>query len=570
MRPRRGIAALVATVAVLALTACAGLPTSGPVTTGLALGGVSDTPDIDQLAAGPVKGAGPERIVRDFLDAAITPADNWATAQKFLTAAMAGKWDPSAAVTIDSSALSRVVATKGHPDLEDPKTTTVDVDVQLDQVGSVDGSGAYAAGAAPSQLTFRLVRSDDGEWRIDDAPPGIVLESDLFPRVFRQYTLTFFDPSWTHLVPDVRWYPRTLMSAATVVQDIVGGAPSPWLAAGVRNAFGDEVALSSGDSVRIDAEQVAEVPLNRAALSLDATQLARMRTQLESSLADLRVSEVRFSVDRRPLEAERAPLNEPVSPTGTLVITEDGFGLAGDDGVAPVGPLTAQVSKLGEPVGTIDVAVDERTAAARLAGGGVYLLGEGSTDELDARPNLIAPALDPYGYTWTVPRDDPGAVLAWGPDAVSHPVSRAFGDMTGISQLRVSADGARVAAVVTSGGVARLVVAVVIRDDRGAPVELGESYELTRLPATGLGLGWLGDGTIAVLSNAEKPVLITQVVGGLGTSVSAPEGSVSLAGGRTASAVRILGSNGTMFAQRGAAWQEAGSGILVLGTRAGQ
>ena len=106
-RMLRGLALM--TAGLLALSACTGLPTSGDVNVGLELGQSPDDTDFLPLASGPAPGAGPREIVEGFMEAAITPADNWEIARRFLTPDMQRSWRPSTGVAIDASAADRAV-----------------------------------------------------------------------------------------------------------------------------------------------------------------------------------------------------------------------------------------------------------------------------------------------------------------------------------------------------------------------------------------------------------------------------------------------------------------------------
>src|SRR5690606_9589684 len=156
--------------------------------------------------------------------------------------------------------------------------------VNVDQIASVDAGGAYSAASGTGTGAYRLVREEQGEWRISEAPDGILLDADALGLEYQKYWLKYYDNSWRYLVPDVRWFPRRTAMATSVTRALLSGQPSPWLAPAVRSAFTEDVALA-GDAVLVDASQVASVSLTRTALSASSTELARMRTQLESSLA---------------------------------------------------------------------------------------------------------------------------------------------------------------------------------------------------------------------------------------------------------------------------------------------
>ncbi|WP_341945748.1 LpqB family beta-propeller domain-containing protein [Microbacterium sp. LWH11-1.2] len=565
-RVLRGIALI---VAALLLPACAGLPTSGDVTVGLVLGESPQDVDFLPVASGPIAGAGPEEIVEGFLEAGITTSENWATAREFLAPALQRAWRPAAGVSIDVGTETRVLTSSVPADaVEDAESA--EVQVRLDLVASVDESGAYAEALGPSPVKFSLERTDDGEWRITQAPDGIVIDQPRFSNVFEGYPLQYFDGEWSRLVPDVRWFPRRQSPATTVTQALIDGSPSAWLDPAVQTAFPADVQLAQ-DAVLI-TDQVAEVALTRPAIGLDQLTLSRMRTQLQATLkaAGVSVSQVRFSVDGRTLDAGVVELVDAPPDVGTLVLQNGAFGRIVGDEVTAIPGITQGIVAIDQPIVSIDVATDDSQAAVQLADNHVYLVSEGSVDELDARQGLIEPSMDPYGYTWTVPAGAPTAVHARGSDVVEHPVANAWPTASAISDLRVSADGARVAAVVTVGQQRWVVVAAVVRDPAGIPVELGDVKQVTQLSAPAIGLAWLGSERLGILIDPQSPQVLTQMVGGPGTAEAAPEDAVSIAGARTVGGLRVVGVGGQLFAHAGSAWREIAAGISVLATRAGE
>lgn len=565
-RMPRALRALAIAVAALALAACTGLPTSGEVQLGQPLGQAPDDPDFLPYASGPIAGAGPEAIVEGFLQAAVTPDDGWAIARRFLTPEFAAKWRPGNGVAIDDDAVSRTV-TSSVDDQEAEKATEADVQVQVKQVGSVDKRGEYSEQSGSSSLPFKVERTEDG-WRIASAPEGIIIDDSWFPQVFEGYALQYFDQTWTRMVPDVRWFPRRSAAlATTIAQALFGGSPSPWLEPAVNNAFPKDVLLAR-EAVPI-VDDVAEVALNRAASLLEDDTLRRMRTQLEQSLAaaGVHVTEARFTVDGRPLQAGVVQLAAPPEETGPVVLNADAFGTIEGDEVTPIPGLSGDVLGFPQPISSIDVAADQSFAAVRGTDGHVYWVGDGEVNELDRRDALVKPAIDPYGYTWTVPAGAPAAVAVAGRDAAAHAVAKAWPSATSISHLRISADGARVAAVAVVEGQQSIVVAAIVRDATGMPVELGSARVLGRLSSPAAGLAWLNPNQLGVLTDLENPSLVSQTVGGLASGEGAPTGAVVLAGSR--SGARVLSADGVLLARGDTTWRQSATGIRVLATRAG-
>lgn len=568
-RRRRSLTVVMLAAFVAVLTACTSLPTSGEANAGLALDEVDIDPDISQIAARPLEGASPAQIVEGFLDAALTPDNGWAIAREFLSPELAATWRPTAGVSIDSSAAQREFS--ADIDGDEQSAQSGDVRVVLDQVARVDESGAYneLPGDA-SVAAFEVQRNDEGEWRITTADDGIFLDAESFTQVYRHYSLQYFDHSWTHLVPDLRWYPRRANIATTLTQALLNGDPSEWLEPGVRSAFPGDVSLAL-DAVPISPEKVATVELTPAASGLDSTQIARMRTQLEATLRPAGATEVRLTVNGRDLDASRAVVETGQIESSPVVLTDTEFGAHIGDEIVPYAGISPEVVELATSVHAVDVAADDSRAAVQLEGGAVYTIAGGRVDELDGRAGLVKPSVDPYGFTWTVPSTSPQALTAWQPDVSSAQVQNAFADASSISELRVAPDGVRVAAVVTVGNQRWLAVAAIIRDENQVPVELGPAYLVTQLEGATLGMSWVGEEAVGILMDADGSRIVrTQDVGGPGEEAAAPAQAVSLSGGRTSAAVRILNDEGVLFAQRGTTWQMGLSSVLVLGTHAGQ
>ena len=571
MTTRTGRALRAASIAAvgLLLAACTGLPTTGDVQPGKPLGAPSEAQDFLPLASGPADGAGPAAIVEGFMEAAITPADNWNTARSFLTPELASTWRPNTGVSIDVSASTRSFASNVADDDEADDGDTADVRVTFDQVANVDATGAYSEAFGASNSAF-VVELTNGQWRIAEAPDGVVIDESRFSRVYDDYALQYYDQTWERLVPDVRWFPRRATVATTITQSLIGGAPSPWLDPAVQSAFPQGVQLAR-DAVPVDPDQIADVALNRAALSLDPTTLARMRTQLQATLtaAGLQIDQVRFSVDGRGLEAGVVEVVTDQADAGSLVLKDGTFGMLVGGEITPIPGVTEQVLNAGQPVAAIDVSVDGSRAAVQLNDGHVWLAGEGGFDELDARASLVRPSMDPYNYTWSVPSNAPAALQAIGSDVAPQTIAGAWPEASSVSAIRVSADGARVAAVVVIGGERWIVVSSVIRDETGRPTELGPTEPLAQLDGGAVGLVWLGADRLGLLTDLADRMVHTQIVGGTGTAEVAPTGAVSIAGSRVATGLRVLAADGSVFARSGSAWSESIDGVVLLATRAG-
>ncbi|MGO2745861.1 GerMN domain-containing protein [Microbacterium sp.] len=568
-RRRRSFAIVALAAFVAVLTACTSLPTSGEANAGLALDDVDFNPDISQIAARPLEGASPEQIVEGFLDAALTPDNSWAIAREFLTPQLAATWRPSAGVSIDSGAPDREFTADLDAGTEEARAG--DIRVVLDQVARVDESGEYTELTGDASVaSFGVERNEDGEWRINAADDGIFLDEEAFTQVYRRYALQYFDHSWTHLVPDVRWYPRRQTIATTLTNALLDDDPSEWLAPGVRSAFPGDVALAR-DSVPITPEKVATVELTAAASALDSTQTARMRTQLEATLRPAGVTEVRLTVNGRDLDAGRAAVETGRTDSSPVVLTETQFGSYIGEEIVPYDGISSEVVEIAPTVRAVDVAADDSQAAVQLDDGAVYTISNGRVDQLDDRPGLVKPSIDPYGFTWSVPAGSPQALTAWQSDVTPIELQEAFPEASAVSAIRFAGDGVRLAAIITVGGQRWLALAAIVRDQNQVPIEIGPTHQVAQIEGAALGMSWIGDDALGVLVGSDASrIVLTQNVGGGGTDVAAPADAVAVSGGRTSAAVRILDNQGVLFAQRGTTWQMGLSGVLVLGSHTGQ
>lgn len=556
---RRGIlTAVLAALTALSLVACAGLPVSGDVQEGRPVGSDDGPPDISFRPNGPQPGATPEQIVDGFLLAGSGPAAaagsaEWSTAREFLGASIRNAWNPSAAVTID-------ILTERDVRLIDENT----VQVSIVPVATVDDKGSYdLADGGTIPLTFELSRNGDDEWRITQAPDGIVLDSTTFTQVFQRYPLAYFDPTWTYLVPDVRWFPRT--NTATRITDALINKPrSDWLDPAVQTAFPEGVGANPAVPV---VSGVAAVTLTEA-LGIDQTTLDRMQTQLEVSLGAAGVSEVDMLVDNTLLPAQAVATRRTAVAGPALARIEQGFGFLTGDELTEIPGLSDALADID--AAAIQVGADREVAAVLTSEGSVLRVqASGDVAVLDSRPGLVSPTVDPSGTIWSVPADLPQAVRAVLADGRTVQVGAAWPGAGRIAGMMVSRDGARIAALVTSGNRTAVWISGIVHTD-GVPTSLSDPFELGVVEGAGVGLAWLDDTTLGVLAgDGPVPIVLEQLVGGPGLASAGPEGAASIAGANSISSVRLRGADGTLYIKRGVNWQETASGILVLATQQG-
>lgn len=550
---RRRLAAATAALLALLLAGCASIPSSGGVNAG-SPGTGDEALDLDLQAPGPVDGATQEDILRGFINAATSPRGNYAVARQYLAPGFDEEWQPSAGATIDRFA---------ERETERVDATSLRIDaVPAAELGE---SGQYrlAESQAPLALPYHFVEVD-GEWRIDQAPPGILMDESNFVRVYRTHPVYFYDPSYRYAVPDVRWFAGRESLQTSIVRALLAG-PADWLEPGVVSAFPEGVSLDP-DAVPIDGG-VASVSLEGVPAS-DELTVQRMRFQLEQSLDSVRdVRGVALSLDGTVQNDELVFSAETDPKTDPRAVVFDGsaFGRLSVDGqsIEPIEGLSDQVAALQPTAAAL--AHDERSAAVRSAEG-VYLVRAGEEQvRVDARPGLVAPAIDGAGYVWTVPADAPGALVATG-DGAQIPLAPPW-NASSIAALEVSADGTRLVALLDDGGRARFVAVAIARDADGVPQALGPvPLVLSDEPGTAADVTWIDSSTAASLTVGGDATtrLVTQALGALATRRDGPPGGTQLDSGATARELRVLTANGDLDAVSGVGWQTRATGLRFL------
>ncbi|CAN5202629.1 LpqB family beta-propeller domain-containing protein [soil metagenome] len=553
VRRRLGMVAL--TVAVLgALTGCVGIPHSGPVTQGLSLDTGSGTANFEFNPEGPEKGAKPSEILTGFVAAFTSATGGYAVARQYLSDSFAGKWDPRQSVQVRSGA---------------PRLSTLlgdTIDYSFSAVATVDASGSYRESSEPVTMRFGFVKQN-GQWRINSAPSGIVLPSENFKRIFSQAEIYFFDPTSEHLVPDVRWFPNGT-AATRIVAALLAGPPE-WLSKAVRTEFPDGTRLSDSGSVVTVESGVAKVDLTKEAQEASAKERELMRLQLTSSLSSVpNISSVSISIEGAvlPIEAQDAesPQADAKVDSQALVYRRTSFGYYANNKVAALPQLSRQVVALGPRAATLS---SDGESVAVLGTAGVSLVRQSvATPELlDNRLGLADPSLDEYGFVWSVPSESPNAIQAFDSTGAAHAVAGSLPADSQIASLEISRDGARVAILLSTSTGPRLIVAAIIRDpdQKQAPVSLG-----TPVVDEPLGDGqavdatWVDQLTVATLvSGGVESSVDSFTIGGQRSSLGSLPAAQSIVGGNGLDGLRILGSDQTIWAYRGSSWQS--SNVLV-------
>jgi hypothetical protein len=458
MRDRRRLAAAV--VAVAALAGCAGIPTGGSVHVGRELpaaGGLGDV-DVRVIPPAPLPGMSPSEIVHGFLRAVVNRDGNYEIARAYLTHAAAADWNADTGVTTyDDGGVQ--VTTK--PAAEGARV----LEVRAPRIGRIDARGDFTPRAGTVRSTFQLVRQG-GQWRISRLPDGVLLSTLDAQRSFRLANVYYLNRDGTTLVPEqVLLRPEPRGATTALIRALVHG-PGPWLAPAVRTAL--PVGTDLLGNVPVDPAGVAEVNLSAAVRQASPSQLRALSAQVAWTLRQVsEITAVQLLADGTPIEVDGLALAQPLSswptfdpaapPSMTAAVYRNDRGWHGVPGTVDG---LAGAARLDALALTAD---GRRYAGLRIGPAGTSLMvgavGRRAHPVLSA-DRVAAPAFAPDGGVFTIVtrggrrsavRVDPdGSVrrVPVDPTLLTRPVQR----------MKLSRDGARVAAVVGAVGHGRLLI----------------------------------------------------------------------------------------------------------------
>lgn len=508
----------VAVVGVLCLgaTGCATLPSSSSPQ-------VLDTfsPSATNLAVPtPVPDQEPDLLVRDFLKAAAIADQRHAAARQFLTPAAAETWDDSAETT---------VVLRADLSAEGGRTADrADYTLRAEKVGTLDPGGIFHEDGGRLEVTIGLTR-EDGQWRIDRLPPGVVMERAEFFSTYAQRDLYFLSGAGGTLVPDPRWTAARKSDLGFALVNLLATGPGPTIADSVTTRLPDSV------SVRPSAEDDDET----AGTTIDFTGLPVLSSQATTQFA----AQVVWTLSRSDvpgpyrLERDGAPLDErhadgwtiedvrdfdpypPAEPMGLALTAADGVVRFEQSGARPAGGPWSRVRG-----GRSAVLSQDGRSLAVVTGPGqgetgpqTVLVGPVDGDPVEALQarSVAGPTFHPVdGSLWLVADGTRLVRVAIGGERPvvqeldAGPVRELGGPLTG---LRIDRSGARIAVIV--GG--RVYVGGLSADTGG--IVPGTFRQVGRaLGETAAAVAWQDRATLVVgRTTSEAPVVTISVDGAI-------------------------------------------------------
>jgi hypothetical protein len=489
---RRAVPGLVVLIASLLLaTGCASIPASSrPQVISRSIptpAGQDDDVRYDELV--PREGELPDQIVREFIRAGGSYERGHARARAYLTPEAAQSWKDDQSVTI--------LENTPYLDAQDGGRT---VHMTVQQRGRLEEDGAYVPGETPYPLPFRL-KKVDGNWRIDNPPNTVLIESSTFDAAYRAYEVYFLNATRSQVVPDIRWYAASRETLPDLLVTALERGPSKWLQGAVLSDL-EGVTLQNNVEPAPDRLKVYLTGLDDQTSTLSDGGFA----QLAWTLDQVGVGGVEVYSDGRLLAPNDATdrtlqqLNDwrGFDPNGPFVssgyLIRDGAVWTTKDTPVP-GPAGSASFRAH----SVAVSTDERSLAV-VTGETGQALYVGAATALRKRVEGRTLTRPTWGGSsdevWTV--QDGDEILQVLRNGQTTRVTLLGASSLGpLTALRLSRDGSRVAMVAGRPGARRLWIGVVVRDNGQTKIDGSRPLEFDGSSVTDV--SWADSLTVVAL-----------------------------------------------------------------------
>lgn len=537
-------------LAVLVAAGCAAIPTeTSPIAVNPSVGNASEA-----AAPKPINDIDPLTLVREFVNASANPEGDYAAAKAYLTEDAKKAWNTKGTPTIIDTTFNTVPT---------PGVTTDDkhriVLLQGRNVGRLQlEDNSFIQLIGPLDTPIGIERDAEDQWRISAPPDGIYVPLGGFQQNYRRVTLFFYSPDFSVLVPDPRW---VVIAPSTSIPSRVTSLLLKGPSVGMRGALA--TAVPNGAAQRKNTSEADD-----GALEVDLTKVGditlqvgkQIAAQVVKSLAGVTSSRIRLLVEGQSISNEQHEWRPADVQTGEELTTPNadltgmlvGNGrvkqINGDPAPGPAGGGDYQVLSAAQSLDGSQLAVVSRVAgdAVRLRVGPV----QEQLPEVDLRASTLTRPTwllsgrqgEPATEVWTV-ADGANVVRViktdsgWTANAVN---ASELAELGRITELRLSRDGTRVAAVVDG----KLVVAAVVGgQDSAVSLRSPRHLQPSQLGTSALALDWLAQDVLVVSTSlAAWPIAKVNIDGvrveRYNTSnLTVPVASVTAAPGRNVLAV---------------------------------
>lgn len=422
----------------------------------------------------PEAGIDPLTVSRKFVRASAVPGAANAGAKVYLDDEARRTWKPSPGLTIIDDTFGTVYETSAPSG--DPNEQVVNV--RGFKLGTLSPDSAFIPQKGDYATQFKLRKQPTGQWRIVNPPQDLaVIETDFSVNYFR-VPVSFYSPDSGAFVPDLRYVAAKPQSGLPGrVMDLVLQGPSDGLKGAVKDLLGDQIIIDTNVRSQDDGTLVVALAKVGEVSLADRNLIA---AQIVLSLQTVTLSRIRLLADGTALvpgreywrSSELPAYNASVAPSSELLglMTVNGRVRSLGDGAPVEGPAGNGGYKVVSAAQSVDgkrlAVVEERDGRQWLRVGdlgrdlgSVDLFG-GSLSRPTWRP--VAPGGGVSGEVWTVVDHNTVARVTLAADGRWVNTGVDATALTGIGQiteLRLSRDGSRLAAVVNG----QLVIASIVR-----------------------------------------------------------------------------------------------------------
>ncbi|KIZ18662.1 lipoprotein LpqB [Streptomyces natalensis ATCC 27448] len=465
------------------LAGCASMPDSGDVKAVDQSPRAEGDSQVRVYGVPPQDGAQPTNIVRSFLDATTSDEVDFRTASQYLAKSARQTWQPFRVTNVLQE------RPKPEPEIQRNREDANGYTVTLSgsQVAKVDANHAYTPEERTYRRTIHLIK-ENGQWRIDRLPNGLVLGQSDFQRIYRSVNKYYFasyqsessEPKASRnvLVADPVYLRQRIEPIAASVEALLNG-PTDWLGQVTASEFPHGTRLASRD-LSLDDSNALRVKLTKQAVNTDAAQCKRMAAQLFFTVQDMtrasKISEVDLedakgnslcSLTQEQAERDFSPVRQAGHSAQEYFLDADHKVVSMSDDATEPSPVRGPFGTGKTALRSVAVSRDETTAAGvssdgrslYVAGledgvqrGGPLLTSAGSAKAPDE--GLTAPSWDGLGDLWIADRSAHSSRLLRLREGKGAPEEVAVPGLgkRRIKAIRVAADGIRIAMLVEDNG----------------------------------------------------------------------------------------------------------------------
>jgi hypothetical protein len=506
---RRPAAVVVLLALALALSACATIPTGGPVHQGRDLAQEPDPQLPRSLGRDPEAGDGPEETVRGFLQSGTDFLDDHLYAREYLSPAVRSRWNPGKGTSIydRSQGLSIVVEPGSAAAL-----------VTSTEVARIDQDGRYHR--VPEQTVQRRfgLSHAGGRWHIDQLDGGLLLSSSDVDTAYRQLNLYFLAPTSHTVVPDPVLLPDVPGLTTKLMTRLLQG-PTESLRGAVQTAFPQGTRLEVA-SVPVSGG-LATVRLDAAALRGDSDARVGMSAQIVWTLRQLRdIDRIRILADGDDLVSSGVPHEQPRSAwasfdpdilgsTVALYVVRDGrVGKLSGKTFTPVrgaaGTVRTNADRaLRKPAISLDgtrIAVTNAKSTELSVGG---LVTDAALEPVPLEPGEIvsAPSWDSSGDLWFIDRSTNRLQIYGTDNAHVSTVQMPKISIGPLQIVRVSREGTRIAFAAGAGTASHFFLGSIVRGPNSSVQAISGVHEVLPDVQGVRDIAWIDADTLVIVGH---------------------------------------------------------------------